>query len=124
MALPYDVVEGAFVYKFAEIPGATPDGADSRLWVPGFNGCIIGGWAAYDTVPTSGTAECTVEVGTGDAIEWDFTTADTALQSKAGTLQTPDTARYFDTDDVVHLDVSSANKSESTLNVWLLVKGR
>lgn len=123
MAIPFDLVGAKFPYKM-EVLGATPDGDDSRLWVPAFEGRIYGGWASYDTVPTSGTATVIVEIGTTDAITWTFTTADTALKSKAGTLATTDTSLYFDTDDVLHLDVTSANKSESSLNVWLLVGGR
>lgn len=122
MAIPFDLTDKPYCVPM-EVLGATPDGDDKWLWVPGHNGRILGGWAAYESKPTSGTVSVTVEIGTTDALTWEFTSSDTDYRYKAGTIATG-TALLFDTDDVVHLDVSSTNSSEATLSVWLLVQGR
>lgn len=126
MVIAYDVLD-AFVYPLPVVglAAAVPDGADARLWVPGFNGQIIGGWASYTTLPATGTATVVVEVGTTDAITWTFTSSDTAKQCKAGTLSTTASDCYFDNDDILHLDITkSSGTEERTLDVRLLVKGR
>jgi len=126
MALPYDVSD-AFVYRFPPVglAAAVPDGDDSRLWAPLFNGEIIGGWASYTTNVGTGTATVIVEIGSTDAITWTFTSGDTAKQDKAGTLSTTHTDCIFDNDDVLHLDITkSSGESERTINVALLILGR
>lgn len=124
MAIPFDLAGRTFAVPFVA-SGEEPAGADSFLWTPGFNGRILAGWASYDTVPTaSGTCTSIMEIGTVDAITWTISNSNTANQFFAGTLSTTDTQLYFDTDDVLHLDVASTNKSEFTLNIWLLVQGR
>lgn len=121
MATTYDL--NAYSIRFWK-DGSTPDGESIWTWVPGHAGRVIGGWACYESKPTASTAAVTVEIGDTDAITWTFTSASTDYHFVAGNLSTTDTDLYFDTDDVLHLDATSANKNEATLSVWLLVQGR